>query len=161
ANLSSFSSVSVRRGEVFRTRPQDGYGLCRHLPKRKDPDRLFAAAATASPIVLRDSVVYGDLQGSIHVVPLTEGRQAWTFKTPFGKAITAPVAVADGRIHVGCDDGYLYVLGPGGRAPLPEQDLGLWKPRGPRASEGRDRTTSFGDFSNANASDDGLKPPFR
>src|SRR5688572_26532700 len=28
ANLSSFSSVSIRGSEIFRTRPQDGYGLC-------------------------------------------------------------------------------------------------------------------------------------
>ena len=51
------------------------------------------------------------------------GRPAFSFRTPFGKPITAPVAVADGRIYFGSDDGYLYVLGPGGRAPLPEQDL--------------------------------------
>jgi len=161
ANLSSFSSVSVRGGEVFRTRPQDGYGLCRHHPRRKDPDRLAAPAAVAPPVLLRNSVVYGDLQGSLHVVPLAAGKPAWSFRTPFGKAITAPAAVADGRIYVGSDDGHLYVLGPGGRARLPEHDLDLWKPRGPRASEGRERTTSFGDFSNANASDDGLRLPLR
>ncbi len=160
-NLSSFGSVSLRGADVFRTRPQDGYGLCRHNPRRKEPDRLAAPAAVAPPVVLRNSVVYGDLQGSLHVVPLTAGRPAWSFRTPFGKPITAPAAVADGRIYFGSDDGHLYILGPGGRAPLPEQDLGLWKFRGPRAPEGRDRYTSFGDFSNANASDDGLKPPFR
>jgi outer membrane protein assembly factor BamB len=161
ANLTSFSSVSVRGADFFRTRPQDGYGLCRHTPRRKDPDRLAPHSAVASPILLRNSVVYGDLQGSLHAVPLTAGRSAWSFRTPFGKAITAPAAVVDGRVYFGSDDGYLYVLGPGGRAPLPERDLGLWKPRGPRGPEGRDRYTSFGDFTNANASDDGLKPPFR
>jgi outer membrane protein assembly factor BamB len=161
ANLSSFSSVSVRGAEVFRTRPQDGYGLCRHTARRKDPERLAAPAATAAPLLLRNSAVYGDLQGRLQVVPLSAGRPAWAFRTPFGKAITAPAAVADGRIYFGSDDGYLYILGPGGGAPLPEQDLGLWRPRTSRAPAGRERYTSFGDFSNANASDDGLKPPFR
>lgn len=161
ANLSSFSSVSVRGADVFRTRPQDGYGLCRHHPKRKDPDRLAASAAIAPPILLRNSVVYGDLQGSLHVVPLASGRPAWSFRTPFGKAISAAPAVVDRRVYFGSDDGYLYVLGPDGRAPMPEQDFALWKPRSPRAPEGRDRYTSFGDFSNANASDDGLKLPLR
>src|SRR6185436_9859484 len=51
ANLTSFSSVSVRGNDVFRTRPQDGFGLCRHRPKATD--RLFGAAATASAIVLK------------------------------------------------------------------------------------------------------------
>jgi len=161
ANLSSFGSVSVRGSDVFRTRPQDGYGLCRHNPRRKDPDRLAAPAAVAPPVVLRNSVVYGDLQGSLHVVPLAAGRPAWSFRTPFGKAITAPVAVVDGRIYVGSDDGYLYILGPAGRAPMPDQDLGLWKLRTPQVASGRERYTSFGEFGNANASDDGLRPPFR
>lgn len=161
ANLSSFSSVSVRGADVFRTRPQDGFGLCRHNPRRKEPDRLAAPAAVAAPIVLRNSVVYGDLQGALHVVPLAAGRAAWSFRTPFGKAITAAAAVADGRICFGSDDGYLYVLGPGGRAPLPDQDLGLWKPRSPQAPQRRERYTSFGDFSNANASDDGFRLPLR
>jgi outer membrane protein assembly factor BamB len=159
ANLTSFSSVSVRGNDVFRTRPQDGFGLCRHRPKATD--RLFGAAATASAIVLKSSVVYGDLQGSVHVVPLAAGRSPWSFRTPFGKAITAPVAVVAGRVAFGCDDGYLYVLGPGGRAAAPEKELDLWKIRTPRSVETRDRFTSFGDFSNANAADDGLKFPLR
>jgi outer membrane protein assembly factor BamB len=161
ANLTGFSSVSLRGTDVFRTRPQEGFGLCRHRQGRGETNKLFAAAATASPIVLRNAVVYGDLQGSLHVVPLAAGRPAWSFKTPFGKAITAPAAVVDGRIYFGCDDGYIYILGPGGRAASPEKDLELWKLRGPRGPAKPDRFTSFGDFSNANASDDGLKPPFR
>ncbi len=47
----------------------------------------------------------------------------WSFATAFGAPITAPVAVADGRVYVPCEDGYLYVLGPGGKAPLPTKDL--------------------------------------
>ena len=39
----------------------------------------------------------------------------------FGAPITAPVAVADGRIYVACEDGYLYVFGPDGNAPLPDK----------------------------------------
>jgi len=161
ANLTGFSSVSLRGTEVYRTRPQDGYGLCRHRPGRKDVERLFGASATASPIVLRDSVVYGDLQGSLHVVPLSTGRSPWSFRTPFGKAITAPAAVVDGRIYFGSDDGYLYVLGAGGQVAPPDKDLELWKIRGPRGPASPVRYTSFGDFSNANANDDGFKPPFR
>jgi outer membrane protein assembly factor BamB len=161
ANLSSFTSVSLRGTEVFRTRPQEGYGLCRHRPGRKDAERLFGPAAIASPVILKTSVVYGDLQGSLHVVPLDGARTAFSFKTAFGKAISAPAAVAEGRIYFGCEDGYLYILGPGGRATLPSKELDLWKVRSPRAVAGPERFTSFGQFDNANAAKDGLRPPFR
>ena len=48
-----------------------------------------------------------------------------------GKAITAPAAVRDGRIYSGCEDGYLYALGPGGKARLPSRDLRLSKIHSP------------------------------
>jgi outer membrane protein assembly factor BamB len=161
ANLSSFSSVSLRGTDVFRTRPQDGYGLCRHRPGRRETERLSAPAAVASPVILKSSVVYGDLQGSLHVVPLDGARSAFSYRTAFGKAIPAPAAVAEGRIYFGCEDGYLYILGDGGRAAPPSAELGLWKIRSPRAVAGPERPTSFGDFDNANAAHDGLRPPFR
>jgi hypothetical protein len=72
---------------------------------------------------------------NLYVVPLTGGGQPWSFKTAFGKAITTPVAVADGRVCFGCDDGYLYILGPGGRAALPTKDLQLSQIRSPLTSK--------------------------
>ncbi len=88
-----------------------------------------------------------------------------SFATAFGAPITAPVAVADGRVYVPCEDGYLYVLGPDGNAPLPETDLELWKIRspltGPLAGTEFDWYTNYGDFSGTNANDQGLEPPLR
>ena len=75
----------------------------------------------------------GGLDGALHVVPLASGTKPWSFQTPLGKAISAPVAVCDGRIYFGGEDGYLYVLGPGGKAPLPTKDLGLEQIRSPLA----------------------------
>ncbi|MFV2069655.1 MAG: PQQ-binding-like beta-propeller repeat protein, partial [Pirellulales bacterium] len=164
-DLVSFSSVSVRGGDVFRTRPQGGFGLCRHSAGSKQAESLFDAASIAPPILLRDQAVYGDLNGSLHVVPLSGSGKAWSFKTAFGKAISAPAAACDGRIYFGCEDGYLYVLGPEGNASLPSKDLELWKIRSPltseRADSKYDRFTSFGNFSNTNVDDQGLAPPFK
>ncbi len=163
--LVGFSSVSPRGEDVFRTRPQGGYGLCRHLSGSKQTSVLATAASIVPPILLRDQAVYGDLNGSLHVVPLSGRGKAWSFKTAFGKTISAPAAVCDGRIYFGCEDGYLYVLGPEGKAPLPSTERELWKIRSPltskRAAEEYDRFTSFHDFSNTNADDQGLKPPFK
>jgi outer membrane protein assembly factor BamB len=162
--LMSFCSVSLRSGDVYRCRPEVGYGLCRHAPGRKLPETLSAAPSICPPILLRDAAVHGGLDGSLYVVPLAGG-QPWSFKTAWGKAITAPAAVCDGRIYFGCDDGYLYVLGPGGKAPLPTKDLGLTKIRsplvGPRAGAEHDWFTNYGDLANTNANDQGLRLPLK
>ena len=69
------------------------------------------------------------------MVPLSGSGKVWSFKTAFGKAISAPVAVCDGQVYFGCEDGYLYVLGPDGKAPLPSKDLGLTVIRSPLTTE--------------------------
>lgn len=163
--LVSFSSVSLRDGDVFRTRPQAGLGLCRHSSDRRQPQVLSAAASIAPPVLLHDSVVYGDLNGRLHVAPMSEGKKTRSFETGFGKAISAPVSVCDGRIYFVCEDGYLYVLGPEGDAPLPSKELELCKIRSPLTSKlpepKHDRFTSFGNFANTNVDHQGLKPPFK
>lgn len=163
-SLMGFAPVGVRGGEVFRTRPQAGFGLCRHSPGGKEPEVLHPDASIAPPVVLDDAVLYGDLAGALHAVPLGGG-EPWTFRTAFGRALSAPVAVADGRVYAGCEDGYLYILGPRGAAPLPTEDLGLWRIRSPLSSPladaRHDRPTSFADFAHTNANDQGVKPPFK
>jgi len=165
----SFSSVSVRGRTVYRCRPEEGFGLCRHelaegAKRRARP--LGGYPSIASPILLRDAAVYGGLDGSLYVVPLDGSGKVWSFRTAFGKAITTPVAVCDGRVYFGCDDGYLYVLGPDGKAPLPTADLGLTKIRSPLRTRFTDSKydwfTSFGNWSNTNSAvEQGLRPPFR
>jgi outer membrane protein assembly factor BamB len=115
--------------------------------------------------LLREKGVYGGLDGSLYVVPLSGSSETWSFKTAFGKAISAPVAVCDGRIYFGCEDGYLYALGPGGKATLPSEDLQLWKIRSPLTSKLAEpkyyRFTSFGNWANTNADDQKIPPPYK
>ena len=162
--LLSFASVSVRDGDVYRVRPEEGLGLCRHSANQDKPEVLSKAASICPPVLTREHVVYGGLDGKLYVVPLAGG-EAWSFATAFGSPITAPVAVADGRIYVGCEDGYLYVLGSGGKAALPKRDLEVWKIRspltGPLAGAEYDWYTNYGDFGCTNANLQGLKPPLR
>jgi outer membrane protein assembly factor BamB len=161
----SFSSVSVRGGDVFRCRPEEGFGFCRHSRGQQEPQRLGGYPSITSPILLREQGIYGGLDGSLYVVPLSGKGKPWSFSTAFGKAITAPAAVCDGRIYFGCEDGYLYVLGPGGKAPLPSKDLGLWKIRSPlggRLSDPKyDWFTNFGDMANTNSNDQAIAPPLK
>ena len=162
--LLSFASVSMRGKDVYRVRPEAGLGLCRHAPGAKEPEVLSPAPSICSPILTKEHAVHGGLDGKLYVVPLAGGK-TWSFATPFGAPITASPAVADGRIYVPCEDGYLYVLAPDGKAPLPKRDLEVWKIRsplkGPLAGAEFDWYTNYGDFGCTNANDQGLRPPLR
>jgi outer membrane protein assembly factor BamB len=163
--LLSFCSVSVRGEDVYRCRPEAGFSFAKHSPGRKDPQILGGYPSICSPILLGDVGLYGGLDGSLYVVPLSGKGKAWSFKTAFGRAISAPVAVCDGRVYFGCEDGYLYVLGPGGKAALPSEDLGLWKIRSPLSSKLADAKydwfTNYGNWANTNANDQGVRLPLK
>ncbi len=172
--LVSFCSVSLRGQDVYRCRPEEGFGFCRHAPGNEQPEYLGGYPSIASPILLRDTAIYGGLDGNLYVVPLSGSGQVWSFRTApvssvedrnGGCAISAPVAVCDGRIYFGCEDGYLYVLGSDGNAPLPTEDLQLWKVCSPLTSKladpKYDRFTSFGNWANTNVDNQGITPPFK
>lgn len=162
--LLSFCSISLRDGDVYRCRPEEGFGLCRHVPGREQPQYLGGYPSIASPVLLGDTAVFGGLDGSLYIAPLSGSGKVWSFKTAFGKAISAPVSVCDGRVYFGCEDGYLYVLGPGGTAPLPSKELQLSKIRSPLLGESADpkydRFTSFGNWANTNFDSQKIAPPF-
>ena len=173
----SFSSVSVRGQEIYRCRPEEGFGFCKHTITGKPYSYEGCYPSIASPVLVGDKAVYGGLDGTLYVVPFdlspsgttTEQEKAngktWSFRTKSGKAISAPVAVSDGRVYFGSEDGHLYVLGPGGNAPLPSKDQELWKIRSPLrtplAGAKYDRFTSFRDWGNTNADDQTVRPPLK
>ncbi len=163
-DLLSFASVSIRDGHVYRVRPEQGRGLCRHALDAERPEVLHAAASISPPVLTREHVVYGGLDGRLHVVPLAGG-EAQSYPTAFGTPITAPLAVAGGRVYVGSEDGYLYVFGAGGQAALPTESLGIEEIRspltGPFAGPEHDWYTNYGNFSSTNANDQGLDLPLR
>lgn len=162
--LLSFAAVSVRGKDVYRVRPEQGLGLCRHRADQKTPEVLCPAASICPPVLTRDHVVYGGLDGKLYVVPMAGG-ETWSFATAFGAPITAPVAVAGGRIYVPCEDGYLYVLAADGKEALPTKDLEVTRIRspitGPLADSKYDWYTNYGDFAGTNANVQGLEPPLR
>jgi outer membrane protein assembly factor BamB len=162
--LLGLSSVSLRGKDVYRVKPEEGLGLCKHVPGQDKPVVLCPAGSICPPVLTRGHAVYGGLDGKLYIVPLAGGTP-WSFATAFGAPITAPVAVSGGRIFVPCEDGYLYVLGPDGKAALPARDLEVWKVRspiaGPLAEAKFDWYTNYGDYGCTNANEQGLKPPLR
>ena len=163
--LLSFSSVSLRGDDVYRVRPEQGFGFCRHSPGQEQPEYLGGYPSICSPILLKNQAVYGGLDGSLYVVPLSGKGETWSFKTPFGSPITAPAAVCDGRIYFGGEDGYLYVLGPNGKAAPPKENLAIHKVRSPLTGKFTDPKfdwyTNYGNMGCTNANEQGVKPPLR
>jgi len=160
----SFCSVSLRGEDVYRCRPEERFGFCKHSGDGTTT-YLGGSPSIAAPVLLKDSAVIGGLDGRLSVVPLSGSGKVWSYRTAFGKAITAPVAVCDGRVYFGCEDGYLYALGPGGSASPPTENLGLSKIRSPFTSKlaapQYDWFTSFGNLSNTNSNAQGLRPPLK
>lgn len=163
--LLSFSSVSLRGEDVYRVRPEEGFGLCRHRADLEEPRYLGGYPSICSPILTANHAIYGGLDGALYVVPLAGDGNVWSFHTPFGSPITAPAAVCDGRIVFGGEDGYLYVLGPGGEASPPTETLDIHQIRSPLTGEFTDEKydwyTNYGDMGCTNANSQGIEPPLR
>jgi len=182
--LLSFASVAVRGNDVYRTKPEQGLGLCRHTraPHTKaelaitssaniksdaKPTVLCPAPSITPPVLTKDHAIYGGLDGKLYVVPLAGGEPR-VFATTQGAPFSVPVAVADGRIYAPCENGYLYIYGDTTKmppVPLPDRDLEISKIRsplaGPLADAKYDWYTNYGDFGSTNANEQGLAPPLR
>ncbi len=87
--LMSFASVSVRGTDVYRVRPEKGFGLCRHTAGNDKPEKLCAAGSICSPVLTRDHAIYGGLNGTLYIVPLSDG-QTTSFRTAFGARSPLP-----------------------------------------------------------------------
>ncbi|WP_417847342.1 PQQ-binding-like beta-propeller repeat protein [Thalassoglobus sp.] len=162
--LLSFASVAVQDGVVYRTRPEHGLGLCRHAPDAEEVEVLCEAPSISPPIITREHILYGGLDGKLHVVPIRGGEER-SYSTAWSVPITAPLGISDGRVYAACEDGYLYVFGSNGKASLPDKDLGVTEVRspltGPKSGEEFNWYSNYGDFQGSNANDQDLKPPLR
>lgn len=162
--LLGFASVAIRDGDVYRTRPEHGFGLCVHEKDAETAKVLCDAPSISPPTLTRDHVVYGGLDSKLYVVPV-KGGKATALDTAFGAPITAPVAISNDRIYAACEDGYLYVYGPDGKASYPTRDLGVTQVRsplqGPKAGDEFNWYSNYGDFQGSNANDQDLRPPLR
>ena len=163
--LMSFSSVSLRGDAIYRTRPEQGYGFCRHAVGVEKAAPLSPAASICPPILVKDHAIYGGLDGALHIVPLEGSGKSWNFPTPLGSPITAPAAVADGRVVYGGEDGYLYVLAPGGKTVLKAENLAPYRIRtalsGKYADPKYDWYTNYGNMGCTNSNAQGITPPLR
>ncbi len=162
--LLSMAPVAVHQGRVFRTRPEHGIGLSVHDPTRGSSRTLSESPSITPPVVTASHALFGGLDGRVHVIDLKGGEEQ-SLETAFGAPISAPLAVANGRVYAGSEDGHLYVWAGAGKATLPTKPLDITSIRspltGPMAAGRFDWYTNYGDFAGSNANDQGLKPPLR
>jgi outer membrane protein assembly factor BamB len=115
-------------------------------------------------VLTKRHVIFGGLDGSLNIMPL-DGSGGQTSLTRARAAITAPVAIADGRIYTASEDGCLYVFGSGTEATLPKAMPQVTAVRSPltgaRADKAFDWFTNYGNFSGQNSNQQDLAPPLR
>ena len=162
--LLGFASVSIRGDDVYRVKPEQGLGLCRHRVGKELPEVLCTSPAISPPLITHEHVLYGGLDGKLRVISLNGGEPA-EYPTAFRSPISAPLAIANQRVYVASEDGYLYVFGKDGNAPLPTKDLRVRDIRSPLtnalADSKYDWYTNYGDFGCTNSNEQGLAPPLR
>jgi len=127
----------------------------------------------SSPALAKDHCAFTTLDGELIAVPLAARGsdlakikpEPFRFKTPHGKVIASSPAISGGCVYFGCDDGFFYVLGPGGDREPRQEKLTLHDRRSHATSATGKRyawPSPYGNPANTNYVDDpGLKPPFR
>lgn len=172
--LLSFSPVAIRGQDVFRVKPETGRGLIKHTlssasnkGSSEPPDILGQKGMIAPPVLTRKHVFAGSLDGNLVVTPFNEGLEySKVFRLPSKAPVTAPVAIASGRIFVPNEDGSLYVFAEK-PATTQTEFLGpiVAKVRspltGPRAVAKYDWFTNYGNFAGQNSNNQDLAPPLR
>ncbi len=165
--LLSFSPVAIRGSDVFRVKPETGRGLIKHNMASKESQMLSGEGAIAPPVLTRKFVVFGGLNGSLFIRPVNVGKAAFKdeFKCGFAP-ISASVAIADGRIFVPCEDGFMSVFDSMSdhrkHVFLSVQVHELRSPlTGPRADAKYDWFTNYGNFAGQNSNNQDLASPLR
>lgn len=173
--LLSFSPVAIRGNEVFRVKPETDRGLIRHNISTKELKTLSGAGAIAPPVLTKRHVIFGGLDGRVHVIDLRSGQQGQlgqpgaikgsdTIKTG---AISAPAAISDGRLYVADEGGRLLAFSSTPSQlpvadPRPETLSTIRSPlTGRLANSKYDWYTNYGNFAGQNSNNQDLKPPLR
>jgi outer membrane protein assembly factor BamB len=131
-------------------------------------DAQAATPVVSSQALAKDHVVLTTLRGDLVVFGINPKPDAKPLRlaTPNGKGIGSAPAVSGGAVFFGCDDGCLYVYGPGGAlAPKKDEKSTVAEPRSKPASptgKAYGWTSTCGDAANTCFVDDpNLKPPLK
>jgi len=120
-----------------------------------------------SPVLTKNNCVCTTVNGEMLIYDLKAWRKKkpFRFQTPHYKMIISSPAISNGKVFFGCDDGFLYVLGPNGTLKPKKVEISLHHTQSqikPATGKKYGMTTSSGSSANTNFVDDPLiKPPFK
>ncbi len=165
--LLSFSPVAIRGKDVYRVRPESERGVMRHRVGSADDkgELLTMGGYIAPPVLTKNHLIVGDTHGWLHIEPITPAHSLASGQRASDVAISAPVAIADGRIYVPSEDGRVYVYAPGDWSYSRHDRKDIAPVRspltGPLADAKYDWYTNYGNFAGQNSNNQDLKPPLR
>lgn len=165
--LLSFSPVAIRGQDVYRVRPESERGVMRHRVGVADDkgEVLTMGGYIAPPILTKNFLIVGDTHGWLHIEPITTAHNKASSLQASDVAISAPLAIADGRIYVPSEDGRVYVYAPGEWSYSRHDRRDITPIRspltGPRADAKYDWFTNYGNFAGQNSNNQDLAPPLR
>lgn len=165
--LLSFSPVAIRGKDVYRVRPESERGVMRHRVGSADDkgELLTMGGYIAPPVLTKNHLIVGDMHGWLHIEPITPAHSLASDLQASDVAISAPVAIADGRIYVPSEDGRVYVYAPGDWSYSRHDRKDIAPVRspltGPLADAKYDWYTNYGNFAGQNSNNQDLKPPLR
>lgn len=167
--LLSFSPVAIRGSEVFRVKPETARGLIRHDMTSKELKTLSEAGAIAAPVLTKQHVIFGDLDGHVHLIDLQSGQKRQLSQPDKRQTspISTPAAISEGRLFVTNEGGHLLSFSATSQ-PLPKAGFTnqatsqLRSPlTGKLADAKYDWYTNYGNFAGQNSNNQDLKPPLR
>jgi outer membrane protein assembly factor BamB len=126
-----------------------------------------AIPVIASPTLAKEHCLVTTLRGGCLVFGIEAQKgKSFQLQTPNGKGIGSSPVISGGNVLFGCDDGYLYVYGPGGTLrPTKDDKPMIAAPRSKVISatgKSYGWPTAHGNAGNTGFVDDpGLKPPLK
>lgn len=165
--LLSFSPVAIRGKDVYRVRPESERGVMRHRIGSADDkgEVLTMGGYIAPPVLTKNHLIVGDSHGWLHIEPITSTHSRASSRQASDVAISAPVAIADGRIYVPSEDGRVYAYAPGEWSYSRHERKDISPVRSPltgKLADARfDWYTNYGNFAGQNSNNQDLKPPLR
>jgi len=100
--------ASLRKGKLALFDKTDHHQIWEFPPSSDKTTKLKGIYGT--PVVAGDKVVFGDYNGKVYALKLTDGTPVWQAPFDTQAAIVGGVAVDGGAVYVGNSDGKLFAL---------------------------------------------------
>src|SRR3989304_669244 len=100
--------VSIEPGRMAALDPEDLSVKWVFPPDTDEGNNMDLEGIYAAPVVDGDTIYFGAYDGNVYALNADDGTALWRFET--GDPVTGALALKDGRLYAGSNDGRLYAL---------------------------------------------------